>query len=176
MKKMVFAIAKGGYILAACLLLFIIFSGRVYAQSERKDVFAPVPEPSRARLIERLKLLTDHERAEHWAEIYDMLISPWSGGKDRYMLERKRMTRELRTPRQWFVDFTPQRVHDKYIYGRGEKAQWRIDGFATVREGGCEVHRWAAVYITFRDNDWYFSDFLIELPKDNAPIKPCVDK
>jgi len=176
MKKIVFALVKQGYIFAGCLLLLITFSGLVYAQSEEKDVFAPVPESTRARLTERLKLLTEYERAGRWAEVYDMLISPWRGGKDMYLSERKRMALELRTPRQWFVDFTPQRVHNKYIYGSGVNAQWRIDGFATVRERGCLVRRWAAVYIAFRDNDWYFSDFLIELSKDNAPAKPCVDK
>ncbi len=176
MKKIIFALARQGYICAGYLLLLIIFSGLIYGQSEDKDVFAPVPESSRARLIERLKLLTEYEREGRWAEMYDMVISPLRGGKDMYLSERKRMASELRTPRQWFVGFTPQRVHNKYNYGSGAKAQWRIDGFATVREGGCLVRRWAAVYVAFRDYDWYFSGFMIELSKDDAPAKPCIDK
>ena len=176
MKKIIFALGKQAYIFAGCLLLLFIFSGVLHAQSEEKDIFAPVTKSTRARLIGRLKLLTEYERAGRWAEMYDMGISPWIGGKDKYLSERKRIALELRIPSQWFVDFTPRRVHNEYIYGSGEKAQWRIDGLATVREGGCLVHRWAAVYIAYRDNDWYFSDFMIELPKENAPAKPCIDK
>jgi hypothetical protein len=55
------------------LLLAVLLCTTAHGQAKDQDVFAPVPAPLRARLVERLKLLIEYQRTQQWEKQYDLL-------------------------------------------------------------------------------------------------------
>jgi hypothetical protein len=160
-------------ITATCLLLTLAHPLSATAQADSVDeAFASVSEPFRTRLVERLRLMAEFERAEQWDELYDLLIKPRDESKEAFIERRQRDSINQET--KWLIEFVPQKV-DQEKPDRS-RADYRVVGYAKVRERGCVVKRRGVVYAFLRDGEWYYSGFLVELTPSHTVAPPCLSE
>lgn len=151
-----------------CFLIAILSCVLAYGQAHDPDVFASVPAPSRARLVERLKLLIEYQRTQQWEKQYDLLAVTVTQGDSR----EDHVTRLQR----WYaeglgdtlLEFTPKHV----TYGSGAPFDAAIFGCARLRERGRIVEFYASVEAYRENDDWYFSPVGVVTPIDGKR-KPC---
>ena len=136
-------------------LLPLAFGLSAHSQNLAGNVFAPIPEDRQARLVARLRLLIEYQRAQQWSRQYDLLASsvrrPQSR-RDYAALSRRPYSEGGRLRLQ---DFTPVRVNLIQVDAR--QRVWFIAGCAQVIENGRRVNRAAAVEAYWERNDWFFS-------------------
>jgi hypothetical protein len=139
-----------------------------YGQANDKDVFASVPTPLRARLVERLKMLVEYQHTQQWEKQYDLLSAAATQG-DSKEDHVKRLQR-------WYaeglgdilIDFTPKSV----TYGSGAPFDAVIFGCAKLREKENIVELYASVEAYRENDDWFFSPIGVVTPVGGKP-KPC---
>jgi hypothetical protein len=156
-------------IVTLCLILFGVFSVPATAQDDQK-AFASVPDAVRTRLIERFRLLVIYETGEQWDREYDLLESRYAKGKEEYVAQRHRNSANSAT--KWIFAFIAETTED--VSGSDLQADYKVVGYAKVKERGCLVKRKGFAYAFLRNGDWYFSGFIVELPTSHAPPAPCV--
>jgi hypothetical protein len=154
-----------------CLILLGVCCAPAAAQADQK-AFASVPETIRVRLIERFQLLLFYETSEQWDRQYDLLESRYARSKEEYVAKRQRNSSNPAD--KWIFDF----VVESAEVGDDAKvpADYRVVGYAKVRERGCLVKRKGFVYAFLRNGEWYFSGFIVELPTSHAPPAPCLSE
>jgi hypothetical protein len=157
---------------AFCLILLCAISGLGGVQDNDQKAFASVPEAVRARLQERFQLLVLYETTEQWGLLYELLEQRYAKGKEAYIALRRRNS--LSSAEKWIFSFVPEGA--KEAASPKLAADYRIEGYAKVRERGCLVKRRGFVYAFLQNGDWYFSDFIVELPLTHAPPAPCISQ
>jgi hypothetical protein len=158
-------------ITAIYLLLYLTFPLSAMAQSDSmNEAFASVPAPLRTRLMERFRLMADSELTAKWGELYDLLIKPQVQSKEEFV--EQRLKDSINQGQTWIVGFAPQKVDQEQPVG--VTADYRIIGYAKVRERGCVVKRRGVIFAFLRDGEWYFSGFFIELTPSHTAPPPCL--
>ena len=155
---------------AISLIVIGLFWIPMRGQAKDQDVFTPVPVILRARLIERLNLLVDYQRAQQWEKQYDLLSVLFTQGtsKEEFVkLSRDWYAQGLGTT---LLDFTPNAVvvHS----GSVDHGEWTIYGCAKVREKKRIVQLYASVDAHRENGDWFFSQVGVITPIDGK-AKPC---
>lgn len=150
---------------AALLCLFLLFHS-AYSQDKRQNVFAPIPEKLRERLVERLGTLIDYQRKKEWGKQYDLLsvLVTQGDSKDTYV-KRLQHQQEVNTR---LIDFKPKSV----TLGDGSPFDAIIFGCAKVSESERIIERYASVEAYREKDDWYFSPVSIITPIDGKS-EPC---
>ena len=120
---------------AICFIL--LFSSLVSAQASDTEVFAPVPDAQRARLIERLNLLIEYQKTQQWSKQYDLLAYSMTRAEskpDFINRTRQAFTKWGRTP---LLAFTP--YHVDLVQVAPDRKPWFITGCSQVMEKGQKV-------------------------------------
>lgn len=153
---------------AVYLLLTVLLCAPTHGQAKDQDVFAPVPTPLRARLVERLKLLVEYQHTQQWEKQYDLLSVLVTQGDSK--------EDHVRRLQRWYteglgdvlVDFTPKSV----TYEGGGPSDAVIFGCAKLRKNGSVMKLYASVEAYREKEDWYFSSVGIITPVGGQP-EPC---
>jgi hypothetical protein len=152
----------------AFLVILVCSLSAARAQTPSYEVFAPIPEGERARLVQRLNLLVEYQRTKQWAKQYDLLASLLTRAeskRDFVSRTRQAYTRWGRTP---LLAFTPYKVASVQV-DAGRKA-WFIYGCSQVLEKGQKVSQFAFVEAYKERNDWFFSELQgVGASKDSDP-------
>ena len=150
------------------LVTFVCSLSAVRAQTPPDEVFAPIPEGERARLVQRLNLLVEYQRTQQWARQYDLLASLLTRAeskRDFVSRTRQAYTRWGRAP---LLGFTPYKVALVQVDPR--RKVWFIYGCSQVLEKGQKVSQLAFVEAYKERNDWYFSELQgVGASKDSDP-------
>jgi hypothetical protein len=161
------------FIAAISLLFALSLTLSALAQSDAVDqAFTSVPEPIRAQLIERFRSMVKYESTERWDEFYDLLIKPRVESKEEFVDQRRKSAASQKE--KWLIEFVPERVDREQP--DWVKADYRIVGYAKVKERNCVVKRQGFVYAFLRDGEWYFSGYVIELTPSHSPPPPCLSE
>jgi hypothetical protein len=146
----------------------MLYSLLVFAQTSDDEIFAPVPEAQRSRLIERLNLLIEYQKTQQWAKQYDLLASSIrqaQSKRDFVNLTRQAYSRWGRTP---LLSFTSYKV--RLIPVDAHRKIWFISGCSQVLEKGEKINQLAVVEAYWEKNDWFFSEVQnIGTGKDDDP-------
>ncbi|HEY0004919.1 MAG TPA: hypothetical protein VGB17_08915 [Pyrinomonadaceae bacterium] len=156
----------------ASVCILMLCCATALAQTMAQDVFAPVPEVRRARLIERLKLLIEYQKAQQWEKQYDLLSSLTTraeGKKDFVSRTRKAYTMWGRTP---LLSFEPQKVGQIKVDMR--RKVWFIAGCSQVLEKGRKVNKLAFIEAYWERGDWFFSE--VQNIGTGASNDPCTQQ
>lgn len=153
---------------AISFLIVSLFCITAYGQDNEQDVFASVPTPLRARLVERFKMLVEYQRTQQWEKQYDLLSVAATQG-DSKEDHVKRLQR-------WYaeglgdilIDFTPKSAN----YESGAPFDAIIFGCAKLRKKKDVVELYASVEAYRENDDWYFSPIGIVTSVGGKP-KPC---
>lgn len=154
-----------------CLLLLVVCFMPAYGQIKDQEIFAPVPSPLRADLVERLKLLIEYQRTQQWEKQYDLLSIAFTQGKSKeeYAKRNRHWYTEV-VPEDLILDFAPKAttVHES----SADAGWWTIEGCAKLRKKGRIVELHASVD-AYRDRgNWYFSSVGVITPIDGR-AQPC---
>jgi hypothetical protein len=129
-----------------------------YGQDGDQKVFDAVPEPSRARLIERLKLYVECERTRNYDKLYDLSLesvaTPKKFERDAYVEASKKAV--AKGYRNVLLQFKPTRIDDLSIADQGV-VRYHISGLAKVEDGEKVYEKDAAIEVRWINGDWYFS-------------------
>src|SRR5215468_1621226 len=135
------------------LILLCAISVLVGAQDNEQKAFSSVPESVRARLIERFQLFVLYETTEQWDLQYELLEPRYEKGKDEYVALRRRNS--LPSAEKWNFGFVPEGTEEGY--NPQLLADYKVVGYAKVKERGCLVKRKGFVYAFLQNGEWYFS-------------------
>ena len=156
---------------AMMLVVILLCSLSTLAQTTDKEVFAPIPESERARLVQRLNLLVEYQRTKQWAKQYDLLASLMTRAeskRDFVNRTRQAYTRWGRTP---LLAFTPYKVASVQV--DPNRKAWFIYGCSQVLEKGQKVSQLAFVEAYKEKNDWFFSE--VESVGARQETDPCAN-
>jgi len=160
-------------ITATCLFLILLSTLTVTGQTDSWErAFDSVPESLRPRLVERFRLMADYERIQQWDKLYDLLEKRRVPSKESFVEQRRNASSNQQL--NWLVEFVPTNVDKEHI--DISKADYRITGYAKVRERGCMVKREGTVYAFLQEGEWYFSGYLIALAPSHSPPPPCISE
>ncbi len=154
------------------VILFLIVVGvasgaSINGQGENKEVLASVPVSLRQRLVERLNLLIEYQKAQQWDKQYDLLAAP--------VIQDDTKESHVKRLEQWYaqglgdilVGFVPRSVavhSDSMDHG-----EWTLFGCAKLRKGKRIVNLSASVSAYREEGDWYFSPIQVINPIDGKP-------
>ena len=148
-----------------CLLLAALLIVPAQGQTQEQQVFAEVPAPLRARLIDRMKLLFEYSRTQQWENLYDLLYEP-TDSKEKYVEQNTRFSQQFgNNPILSFASKSATLLYPN-------SGWWYIKGCAKQRKSGSIIQLEADVQARLKDGEWYFSGFGISIPIDGDP-KPC---
>jgi hypothetical protein len=136
--------------------VILLYSLLAFAQHSNDEIFAPIPEAQRSRLIERLNLLIEYQKRQQWAKQYDLLSSLMTRAeskRDFVNRTRQAYSKWGRTP---LLAFTPYKV--SLVQVDANRKVWFISGCSQVLEKGQKVNKLAVVEAYREKNDWFFSE------------------
>lgn len=154
-----------------CLFLAGSLALPVHSQAKTQEPFASVPTLLRERLIQRLKMVVDHQRGKHWGALYPLLSVT--------VTHRESKEDFIKRNQRWYTDVPPEDLilnfHPKNTMVHRSSAEdgwWTVYGCAKVRNKGQIVELQATVDAYREQGDWYFSEVGIVTQVDEHP-KPC---
>ena len=136
--------------------IILLNSWAAFAQNSNNEVFAPIPETQRSRLIERLTLLIEYQKTQQWARQYGLLsslVTRAESKRDFINRTRQAYSNWGRTP---LLAFTPYKVN--LVQVDANRKVWFISGCSKVLEKGQEINKLAVVEAYREKNDWFFSE------------------
>jgi hypothetical protein len=155
--------------------VFLIYNLQSFAQISRDEIFGPIPEAQRSRLIERLNLLIEYQKKQEWAKQYELfssLMTSAEGKRDFVNRTRQAYSRWGRAP---LLAFTPYKVALVQVDAR--QKVWFILGCSQVLEKGQTINQPAQIEAYWEKNDWFFSDVEnIGTGEDNDPCSHTPSK
>lgn len=140
----------------AALMLMMAATASPQGKVQRR--FEAVPEHLRARLIERLELYVEYERARQYEKLYDLLLEsiavPQKLDRAAYIAASKNSI--AKGYRSVLLKFKPQwtlalSLNDEDV------VRYDIWGVAKVADGKKIYEREAAIEARWINGDWYFS-------------------
>lgn len=149
----------------AYLLLIALLITPAHGQTKDDDVFAQVPAALRARLVERLKLLIEYQRAQQWEKQYDLLSVLVTQGDSKEAHVKRLQRWYAKGLGDTLVDFTPKTVS----YGTGAPFDAVIFGCVKLRQKKRIIELYASVEAYRENDDWYFSPVGVITPIDGKP-------
>jgi hypothetical protein len=138
--------------------VILIYNLQSFAQIPRKEIFSPVPEAQRSRLIERLNLLMEYQMKQEWAKQYGLfssLMTRAEGKRDFINRTRQAYSKWGRVP---LLAFTPYKVALVRVDTR--QKVWFIIGCSQILEKGQKKNEFAQVEAYWEKNDWFFSEVM----------------
>lgn len=134
---------------------------------KEQDVFESIPQPLRARLIERFKLLIQYRRTRRWEKLYELLSTEAKRGRSKEEVVRDyRNHPGVAGTGYLLASFTPKFI----AASNNADDEWIISGCAKLK--GVSTRIDAFVIARREGNDWYFSDVDALIPRD-TDFKPC---
>ncbi len=139
----------------ASFLLFILLNVTLCPAAE-KDLFHAVPAAERNGLIDRLKMLVQHEKAQQWEMVYHLLYNPNENMRE-FIFRKKKIPSRI-------VSFEPIEVF--YIEREGS---WGIIGCAETTEPmGKHKRMEMQTGAKEKNGEWYFSEIGIVIHHDHV--------
>lgn len=137
------------------------------SQAIKNGTTESVPPALRGRYVERLRLLIEYRKNKEWGRLYHLLSVNVLRGrtKERFVNDYRRYPGVAGSGRSLY-DFVPKdTVREDESSGR-----WRTSGCAKL----VGLKTWINAFVlAWRENDdWYFSDLDIFLPRDTS-FQPC---
>lgn len=136
-------------------LLITLVISPIAALSTQKEtsehVFAPIPETVRDKLINRLKLLVEHERNEQWDKEYDLLSKSVTQNETKKDFVARLRNVHARRSRYKLMKFTP-----KYTTLLHEH-RWEVFGCVEVLHRGRKQQLNGEVAAILERDEWFFS-------------------
>lgn len=128
-------------------------------QKKEEKVFAVVPEPLRAGLIERLNLYTEYERTRQYEKLYDLSLesvaTPMELDREAFVEASK--TAIAKGHRSVLLKFNPTGIIDLSNEEEGS-ARYHISGRSKEMNNTGQVYeRDTAIEVRWINGDWYFS-------------------
>jgi hypothetical protein len=149
--------------------------GQTAGRSKAK-VFVEPPEPQRARLAERLKLLTELQQKRQWEGVYDLLLRSGAkgDGKQDFVRERSDAKADLNSR---LTNFVP-RYTRRHKYPTPENdldGKWIIVGCGEWLLEGRAIKQESYVEASWVRGDWFFDNPIgFDLPLHGGFL-PCPD-
>jgi hypothetical protein len=138
--------------------VILIFNLQSLAQISGNEIFAPIPEAQRSRLIERLNLLIEYQKKQEWAKQYELFSSLMTRAEGK----RDFINRTRQAYRKWgrapLLAFTSYKVTLVQVDAR--QKVWFISGCAEVLEKGQKRNEFAQIEACWEKNDWFFSEVM----------------
>lgn len=158
---------------ALCLVLLVLCNSKALGQARNQDVsdpLLPIPVHQRARLIERLNLLVEYQRAQQWDKIYDLLTASIKGGRSREDYANRRRELEDSLPISTLLAFVPSEAIT--VDESRDGGAWFILGCAQYQRKGKNVQIKSGVTAELQNNEWFFSEIGAATQID-GPEEPC---
>jgi hypothetical protein len=141
-----------------CLLMILTLIPCAYGQSRERHGLTAVPEPLRARLIERLNNYVEYQRTKEYGKFYDLLTEPTIAriyrGQSRVEFIESQQKAEAQGTISRLLEFVPTSslnlTDDVGDY-------FEIFGRAKLCKSGELVRRNVGVEARLIDGEWYFS-------------------
>jgi hypothetical protein len=150
--------------LFGCVLAIMLFALCARAQGKDEKVFDVVPEPVRARLVERLKLYVKYQHTKDYEKLYDLYIQSTITniykGQSREEFALACREGDARQTSFRLLEFTPTRV-DKTVSmwtREGADDAYSIYGDAKLFNWGKVVDRYVVIEAQLKNGEWYFSE------------------
>src|SRR6267142_6824442 len=149
------------------LLIVVCLALPASGQVENSKKFRPVPAQLRERLVERFNLYVEYERTRQYEKLFDLLSQEY--------ISNQHLTREgyLQSRlKDKLVEFKPRAVTKSpvgWIVKRDVKYKipnvnvYQIIGIAKFQRGAEVVEEERHLEARLQDNDWYFTDWLIQV-------------
>lgn len=141
-----------------CLLLILTLIPCAHGQSKERLGLNAVPEPLRARLIERLNNYVDYQRPKEYGKFYDLLTEPTIAriyrGQSRVEFIDSHQKAEAMGTASRLLEFVPT----SSLNLTDETGEYfEIFGRAKLCKAGELVRRKMGVEARLIDGEWYFS-------------------
>ena len=133
-------------VIAVMLLSLFCFSALQSQQEELLKILKPVDESQRPRLAKRLAMFMDHQRAQQWSKLYELLDSDNAG-----RLSAEEFAKLMAA--LGHEDFAPERTEADDRSG----SQYRIYGCVRVRENRAITWFQGGLVAYLQEADWYFT-------------------
>jgi len=148
------------------LLLFLgicLFVAPVFGQSIDAKKFASVPAPIRERLIERLNLYLEYERAGQQEKLYDLFSEYYKtvSWKTKAEYIKFLQNQEAKGAKRTFVAFDVSSVED-YSLDDSDYRIFHIKGVVKFKRGDKLKKENLLLDARYENGDWYFSSWLKE--------------
>jgi hypothetical protein len=136
--------------------MLVVF--RAQGQESEQKVFEIVPEAARARLVERLKMYVEYQRAKDYEKFYDLLSASTIAGvykgqsRAEFAAAFQRGDAEKTSVR--VLEFTPENIEKDT---KDEVEVYNIYGTAKLCQQGETVRKQIVVAAQLQDEEWYFS-------------------
>ena len=149
---------RATFLLSVSLLILL-----AQVSATAQDVFDPVPEGLRARLVERFHSLIELRRTNEWDDLYELIAVEHRRGwsKSEFVRIYQQYPGVVGTARR-LVMFVPRDI----LLRDGSDRVWVISGCATLT--GLKFPIDAFVLASREKGDWYFSDLDALVPRDTA--------
>jgi hypothetical protein len=138
--------------------MFVPAYSQTKEQKKEQKVFAVVPPHLRTRLIERLNLYVEYERAQQYEKLYDLLweyvVNPNSLSREAYVDASKKTI--AKGYRSILLEFKPTDTIDLSLDDEGI-VRYDIWGTAKVKDEGKFYEKGAAIEARWINGEWYFS-------------------
>jgi hypothetical protein len=139
-----------------CTLVVLCLTIPVSSQVTNSKKFHAVPRATRDRLVERLNLYIEYERTRQHEKLFNLLSDAYISNqhltRERYLQYRLKDT---------LVEFKPNAVIKSPI--RENVNVFEIHGIAKFQRGNKIVAEDRLLEARLQDNDWYFSDWLVQI-------------
>jgi hypothetical protein len=136
--------------------MIVLYSLLALAQATNNEIFAPIPEAQRSRLIERLNLLVEYQKTKQWAKQYDLLSPQMTRAESK----RDYVNRTRQAYSKWgrapLLEFMPRMVRLTPI--DANQRVWFIVGCSQLLEKGQKINATGLVEAYWEKNDWFFSE------------------
>jgi hypothetical protein len=139
---------------------FMIMTGTAYSQAQcvEQKVFDAVPEPLRARLVERLNLYVEAQRARQYEKVYDLLSESartrMYKNQSRADFVKSYQDADAAHRGTRLNEFTPSES-DK-IEEEDHQAVYEIYGKAKLQQEGETVSKRIVIQAELQNGEWYF--------------------
>jgi hypothetical protein len=145
--------------LFGCVLAIMLVAVCARGQGKEEKVFDAVPEASRARLVERLKLYVEYQRAKDYEKLYDLYTEStikniYKGQSREEFAAACRKGDALGTSFR-LVKLTPTAINKATSDGL---EGYDIYGDAELIQSGKLVERYVLIEAQLKNGEWYFSE------------------
>jgi hypothetical protein len=157
--------------LLSCALVILLFAPLIQAQDKEHRVFDAVPEQVRARLMERLKLYVEYQRAKDYEKLYDLytestIKNVFKGqSREEFAAAYRKGDEEGKSTR--ILEFRPTSI-DKSVSmwtSEGADEAYSIYGDAKLWRPVERVEKPIAIEAQLKNGEWYFSA-IVEIVND----------
>jgi len=140
----------------ASIVIALCLSTSTLGQVNNSKKFHAVPRSLRERLVERFNLYVEYERTRQHEKLFDLLSEAYISNQ--HLTRQSYLQYRLKEP---MVEFKLNAVIRRPI--AGSVNVYEIHGTAEFQHGNKIAAEDRLLEARFQGNDWYFSDWLIQI-------------